>query len=62
LYELRFFGDRRSFRLLFAKRGGGKLVLVALFFTAKKSQKLKATDFATAQRRLADWDSQYRED
>lgn len=55
LWEARLAGDRRIFRLLYAKRHGDAL-LVGLLFTAKKSKRLRPAQFAAAVQRLADWD------
>ncbi len=57
LHELRFFGNKRSFRLLYAKRLDGRL-LVAALFAAKQASKLKASEYKTAQERVAGWDTQ----
>jgi phage-related protein len=56
LLEARLDGDRRIFRLLFIKRGKGK-ILVGLYFSAKKSRQLPQNVLETAQPRAADWDS-----
>lgn len=56
LYELRLFGANRSFRLLYAKRSDGRL-LVAALFVAKKAQKLPRPDYEKAVGRVAGWDA-----
>jgi len=60
LWEARLSGDRRIFRLLFAKRSGSA-ILVGLLFTAKKSDRLPKSSFTTAQQRLVEWDHQVHE-
>lgn len=56
LWEVRFSGDgRRLFRLLYSRESNGVLVLVALRFTPKKSDRLSRADFRTARERLAQW-------
>lgn len=55
LFEARLDGDRRIFRLLFAKRQGGS-ILLGLYFTAKKSMKLPKQALDTARRRCDEWD------
>ncbi len=57
LWEVVFSGDRRTFRLLYAKRGKAELLLVGVLFTIKKKQRLSASTFATARTRVAEWDS-----
>lgn len=58
LHEARLDGDRRIFRLLFAKRKG-TAVLVGLSFTAKKRDRLPESVFSAARKRLKDWDSRH---
>lgn len=60
VFEARLDGDRRIFRLLFVKRRNNT-VLVGLYFTAKKSDKLPKAVFATTSKRLADWDKRHPE-
>ncbi|MBV2151904.1 type II toxin-antitoxin system RelE/ParE family toxin [Kitasatospora sp. SUK 42] len=54
LLEVRLTGNRRIFRLLYAEEAGG-LVLLALCFFQKKSQKTPPNERDTAERRLKDW-------
>ena len=56
LYELRLAADRRSFRLLFVRRHDDCLVLLALEFAEKKSDKLPALAFERAIQRRNVWD------
>lgn len=56
LWEARLDGNRRIFRLLFAKRRHNT-VLVGLYFTPQKKNKLPQSVFKTARTRLEDWDS-----
>lgn len=55
LWEVRFHGDRRIFRLLYSPQPNGTLVLVALRFLAKKSQKTPRQELRTARKRLESW-------
>ena len=57
LWEAKLQGDRRTFRLLYAERGTGKLVLVGLLFTVKKSNRLPTSTFKAAKARLRVWDA-----
>ncbi|WP_329489671.1 type II toxin-antitoxin system RelE/ParE family toxin [Kitasatospora sp. NBC_01246] len=54
LLEVRLTGDHRTFRLLFAEEGEG-LVLLALSFFQKKSQKTPPNERGAAERRLREW-------
>lgn len=58
LHEARLDGDRRIFRLLFAKRRGTAL-LVGLSFIAKKRDRMRGSVFKAARNRLKDWDSRH---
>lgn len=55
LWEVRFLADKRTFRLLYSPEGPGTLVLVALVFVPKKSQRLPKSVFDTARHRLESW-------
>lgn len=55
LWEVRFRGEKRIFRLLYSPESDGRLVLVALRFTAKTSQKLPQHVFESARERLRRW-------
>ncbi|MED7954331.1 MULTISPECIES: type II toxin-antitoxin system RelE/ParE family toxin [unclassified Streptomyces] len=54
LLEVRLTGDHRTFRLLYAEESGG-LVLLALSFFQKKSQKTPSNERGTASKRLREW-------
>lgn len=58
LLEARLDGDHRIFRLLFVRRGRGK-VLVGVYFTAKKSTKLPKSVLKAAQERADEWDTRH---
>ena len=59
LEELRLFGNHRSFRILFVRRGSG-LILLALTFAEKKSSSLPESVIARAAARRDDWDRRHR--
>ncbi|MFE5583954.1 type II toxin-antitoxin system RelE/ParE family toxin [Kitasatospora sp. NPDC056531] len=54
LLEVRLTGSHRIFRLLYAEEADG-LVLLALSFFQKKSQKTPSNERGTAERRLKEW-------
>ncbi|MFF1903190.1 type II toxin-antitoxin system RelE/ParE family toxin [Kitasatospora sp. NPDC058218] len=54
LLEVRLTGDHRTFRLLYAEESEG-LVLLALSFFQKKSQKTPPNERGAAERRLKEW-------
>ncbi|MEV6975196.1 type II toxin-antitoxin system RelE/ParE family toxin [Kitasatospora sp. NPDC093806] len=54
LLEVRLTGDHRTFRLLYAEESAG-LVLLALSFFQKKSQKTPSNERSAAARRLREW-------
>jgi phage-related protein len=55
IYELRAEGENQSYRLLFAREGHYKQVLLALDAFSKKSQKCPPAKVQLAEKRLADW-------
>ena len=56
LYELRLAADHRSFRLLFVRRRSGGLILLALVFAEKRSDKLAPPILEKAVQRRDAWD------
>ncbi|WP_327680831.1 type II toxin-antitoxin system RelE/ParE family toxin [Kitasatospora sp. NBC_00458] len=54
ILEVRLTGDHRTFRLLYAEQAGG-LVLLALSFFQKKSQKTPSNELGAASKRLREW-------
>ena len=55
IYEVRAYGDRVAYRVLFAIEGRRGQVLLALEAIRKKSQKTPTDSVELAERRLADW-------
>jgi len=55
IYEVRAYGDRQTFRILFAIEGRAGQVLLSLDGFSKKAQKTSPEKIRLAERRLADW-------
>ena len=60
LYELRLAADHRSFRIIFVRGRKGGLIILALVFVEKKSDKLPPTVFEKAIQRRDRWDERER--
>lgn len=55
IYEVRAYGDRAAYRILFAAEGRRGQVLLALDGFRKRSQKTPPQQITLAERRLKDW-------
>jgi len=55
IWEIRVDGDRRIFRLYYAKAVGGSPVLLGLVFAVKKRQKADPKVLDLAEKRLAEY-------
>ena len=55
IWEVRVYGDRVIYRVLFAEEGTRGRVLLSLEAFKKKTQKTPPTAIALAKRRLTDW-------
>lgn len=55
IWEIRVDGDRRIFRLYYAKLGGDSPILLALVFAVKKRRKADPKAIDRAEKRLADY-------
>lgn len=55
IHEVRAYGDRQAFRILFASEGKNKHILLALEGISKKTQQTPPETIRVAERRLADW-------
>ena len=60
IFEVRAYGDKQTFRVLFAQEGERDQVLLALEAFSKKQERLSRETIELAKRRLADWRARSR--